>query len=125
MKLNHDCVRDLLLTVEESTIDETLSLYFLPQKQRLENYQVDDIAYTIQRLKEAGYLNVMDITTSDGYSAIINSITWNGHQFLDNIRDKSIWEKTKEKASVVGGVSLPILSELAKSYLAEKLGLKS
>ncbi|PFJ14750.1 hypothetical protein COD67_07030 [Bacillus cereus] len=125
MKLNHDCVRDLLLTVEESTTDEILSLYFLPQKQRLENYQVDDITYTIQRLKEAGYLNVIDIATSDGYSAIINSITWNGHQFLDNIRDKTVWKKTKEKASILGSVSLPILSELAKAYISDMLGLKS
>ncbi|PFE42468.1 hypothetical protein CN317_23895 [Bacillus cereus] len=125
MKLNHDCVRDLLLTVEESDRNELLSLHFLLDKNKLQSYSEDDIFYTIQRLIEAGYINADTQTYFEGQDAIISSITWNGHQFLDNIRDKSIWEKTKEKASVVGGVSLPILSELAKSYLAEKLGLKS
>ncbi|PDZ06296.1 hypothetical protein CON03_08555 [Bacillus cereus] len=125
MKLNHDCVRDLLLTVEESDRNELLSLHFLLDKNKLQSYSEDDIVYTIQRLIEAGYINADTQTYFEGQDAIISSITWNGHQFLDNIRDKSIWEKTKEKASVVGGVSLPILSELAKSYLAEKLGLKS
>ncbi|WP_423748462.1 DUF2513 domain-containing protein [Bacillus cereus] len=50
-------------------------------------------------------------------------MTWDGHQFLDNIREKSIWEATKIKAATLGSVSLPTLSELAKSYIAEKLGL--
>lgn len=125
MKLNHDCVRDLLLTVEESDHNEILSLHFLLPKNKLQSYSEEDIFYTIQRLVEAGYINADTQTYFEGQDAIISSITWNGHQFLDNIRDKSIWEKTKEKASVVGGVSLPILSEIAKSYLAEKLGLKS
>ncbi|PEW58205.1 hypothetical protein CN448_31480 [Bacillus cereus] len=62
-------------------------------------------------------------STPEIQHAIISSITWDGHQFLDNIREKSIWEATKIKAATLGSVSLPTLSELAKSYIAEKLGL--
>lgn len=125
MKLNHDCVRDLLLTVEESDQKELLSLHFLLQKDKLQNYSEEDIFYTIQRLVEAGYINASTQTYYEGQDAIISSITWNGHQFLDNIREKTVWEKTKEKASIVGSVSLPILSEIAKAYITDMLGLKS
>ncbi|MED1303684.1 hypothetical protein BK704_28820 [[Bacillus thuringiensis] serovar konkukian] len=125
MKLNHDCVRDLLLTVEDTEHGVSLPLDDLFQEERLRPYSNNDVVYTVQRLKEAGYLNVVDANTYDGYEAFINHITWNGHQFLDNIRDKTVWEKTKEKASIVGSVSLPILSELAKTYIADMLGLKS
>jgi len=31
------------------------------------------------------------------YSVEINKITWEGHQFLDNIRDNDSWKKAKEK----------------------------
>ncbi|WP_423738704.1 DUF2513 domain-containing protein [Clostridium niameyense] len=50
-------------------------------------------------------------------------ITWDGHEFLDNIRDNDIWNKTKNTISKINGVSIPIISDIAKSILLKKLGL--
>ncbi|MEC2554832.1 DUF2513 domain-containing protein [Bacillus tropicus] len=123
MKLNHECVRHILLTVEESDNNEVLSLHFLSQKPNLHIYLESEILYTIQKLVEAGYIQATVKSTPEIQHAVISSITWNGHQFLDNIRETSIWEATKIRAAKLGSVSLPILSELAKSYITEKLGL--
>lgn len=60
MKLNYDCARSVLLTVEKSkTIDEELNLNPLTVEtifEQLPKYEDNDILYTIEKLKEAGYI---------------------------------------------------------------------
>ncbi len=61
MKLNYDCVRSVLLTVEKSkTIDEELNLNPLTVEtifEQLPKYEDNEILYTIENLKEVGYIN--------------------------------------------------------------------
>ena len=61
MKLNYDCVRSVLLTVEKSkTIDEELNLNPLTVEtifEQLPKYEDNEILYTIANLKEVGYIN--------------------------------------------------------------------
>ncbi|MED4904087.1 DUF2513 domain-containing protein [Parageobacillus thermoglucosidasius] len=124
MKLNQDCVRNLLLTIEEElSINEPLDAVRLQQKPRLQQYSLDDIVYTISKLKEAGFINADVLVTLDGTDAIVSSLTYNGHLFLDNIRDDGVWKLTKQAASKLSSVSLNILAELASSYIKNKLNL--
>jgi hypothetical protein len=117
VKLNQDCVRNLLLTIEEElSINEPLDAVRLQQKPRLQQYCLDDIVYTISKLKEAGFINADVLVTLDGTDAIVSSLTYNGHLFLDNIRDDGVWKLTKQAASKLSSVSLNILAELASSY---------
>ncbi|OLA10288.1 MAG: hypothetical protein BHW21_00030 [Eubacterium sp. 45_250] len=61
MKLNYDCARSVLLTVEKSkTIDEELNLNPLTVEtifEQLPKYEDNEILYTIENLKEVGYIN--------------------------------------------------------------------
>jgi len=124
VKLNQDCVRNLLLTIEEElSINEPLDAVRLQQKPRLQQYSLDDIVYTISKLKEAGFINADVLVTLDGTDAIVSSLTYNGHLFLDNIRDDGVWKLTKQAASKLSSVSLNILAELASSYIKNKLNL--
>lgn len=54
-------------------------------------------------------------------------MTWNGHEFLDAVRDPEIWQKTKDGASKVGSASIEFLWEMAKAYAKhlakERLGM--
>lgn len=53
-------------------------------------------------------------------------VTWEGHEFLDKIRDEEIWRKTKDKAEKVGSWSVKLLGELASGIIrakATELGL--
>ncbi|WP_414150032.1 DUF2513 domain-containing protein [Acetobacterium malicum] len=60
-------------------------------------YETTDIIYTVAKLTEANYIKTSQIS----YSAEtiptfhIQSLTWCGHELLDNIRDDNVWEKTK------------------------------
>lgn len=124
MKLNHECIRDLLLAIENQDTLEPLmdkQIFDLPE---LANYDKNTIIYTAQKLNEAGFLNGKFDFYLDGEAFItISSITYEGHSFLDSIRDEKVWRKTKEAASKVSSVSLPILKELGLSILKSQLGL--
>jgi Hypothetical protein (DUF2513) len=48
-------------------------------------------------------------------------ITNQGHDFLAAIRDDTIWKKTTAGAKAVGGVTLPILKDLAVAYLKQEI----
>jgi hypothetical protein len=54
---------------------------------------------------------------------VISRLTWKGHEFLDDIRDSGIWEKTKKRLSGLPSVSLSIVAEIAKAEIKKHLGL--
>ncbi|AMW99238.1 DUF2513 domain-containing protein [Rummeliibacillus stabekisii] len=113
MKLNHDCVRDLLMAVEElPNITMLYSLVYLSENGHLKNcdYSLDDLAYTASRLREANYLHASPNQSADYY--YVKNLTYDGHLFLDSIRDPLIWKKTKEATSTVASVSLKTVFEL-------------
>jgi hypothetical protein len=54
-------------------------------------------------------------------------LTFQGHEFLDTVRDPEIWRRTKEGASKIGGAGVELLLTVGKAYakqvLQEKLGI--
>ena len=104
MELNKDCVRDVLLSCEELLkIDEDGYMNSLSHEelgQALPNYKTEDIIYTVVKLKEAGFLDVK-VTKAFGNILVdvrIYDITFNGHEFLNDIRDDKNWKKVKDIA---------------------------
>lgn len=124
MKLNHDCVRDLLLTIEEKVKSQPVYIGLLANNTLLHVYEITDLIYTSERLSEAGLINIKIFQTLDGEKNIlVKSITWNGHQFLDNIRDNNVWSKTKKTVSALSSVSLSILVDIAKKIVEKSIGI--
>ena len=125
MKLNHDNVRSLLLFMEEkvgtSSRSESELLAFAEEKE----ISKDELIYIIQKLTEADYISsTIQYASNKVYWFSVNSITWNGHEYLDNIRDPKVWSVTKTVASKVASVSLPIMGEIAKTQLLKILGIE-
>ena len=56
---------------------------------------------------------------------MIQRLTWDGHDFLDAIRSKSVWNKTKDAVGSSGFQSVPfvLLKEAAMSTMREQLPL--
>jgi hypothetical protein len=54
-------------------------------------------------------------------------LTFQGHEFLDTIREPEVWRRTKEAAGKVGGAGLELLLAVGKAYakqvLLEKTGI--
>lgn len=126
MKLNHECVRDLLLYVEEhSSYDTKIDV----NKLKLKNYSTSDLLYTADKLFETNYLNCIKSNhfTNNLPSIVIKSITYDGHQFLDNIRDDGVWKNTKSVLSKFTSTSLGIISDISSqiisNIISKQLGL--
>lgn len=129
MKRNPDSIRAVLLYIEENQkIGETLSSGsiikdILKDKGMCSGYE-DDLLYAIKQLCADGMLYGGPICPKN--QAYINAyyvkdITPRGHDFIENIRDKTIWNETKIKAKSVGSFALDILNQIAVSVVSSKL----
>jgi hypothetical protein len=56
-------------------------------------------------------------------SVVIFKLTWKGHEYLGNVRDPDVWQKTKARLGPVAGVAFGIMLELAKAEIMKKLKL--
>lgn len=119
MKLLHDCVRDVMLYLEDNLEDT----YFINSKSIiLKKYSSKDITYTLKKLAEAGFIEIDKVTFENNFN--IKCMTYYGHQFLDNIRDNTIWKKSLKKVSnFVGSASIEIISSVASSLIKSQLGI--
>ena len=116
-RLIHDCVRETMLYLEKNlSLNDTIS----SDNIKLKDFSIEDVQYTCAKLTEAGYIKSQ--TFIDG-SCIITDITYNGHIFLDNIRDNNIWKETKSKISKLASVSLPVIQQVAAQLINVKLGI--
>lgn len=115
MKLNHECIRDLLLYIKENlTYNDELEI----NKISLNNYSLEELLYTTEKLVEADYLTCYTIEIDDEYSILlVQSITYKGHHFLDTVRDNKVWSKTKNILSFLKSVSIEITSETASKVI--------
>ncbi|MDD3186402.1 MAG: DUF2513 domain-containing protein [Anaerostipes sp.] len=120
MNLNIDCVRDVLLFVENAEFGRDVNgSNFLAA---YPNYTNDDFSYTCLKLKEAKYLEVVTKSMHPRPSVIkVKDITFEGHQFLADIKSDTFWNKIKDKASKVGFDTVKSLSVTAINLIATSL----
>lgn len=126
MKLNYDCARSVLLTVEKSkTIDEELNINPLTVEtifEQLPKYEDSEILYTIEKLKEAGYINAaLQFAAGHFIDGAVSSITYSGHEYLDNIREPEVWRKVKAMLKNAGAITLPLISQAAQMLIGSQL----
>lgn len=121
MRLNPDCMRDVLLVAEEN-LPLNGSLPMSDLLPLLPGYSKDEITYTCLKLNEANLLNIFKTPYPGGtFVNDIREITYNGHQFLENIRNQSTWETVKQKLSLLGSSSVPVIMSVASQLMIEKI----
>lgn len=123
MKLNPDCIRAILLEIENSweitaTSDGILKMGNLSIEaiyNALPDYDKKDIFYSLYNLEQAGYVN-MDVFWADGgvYHCSINYMTYDGHKFLDSVRDSKRWAGVKKGLEAVRNYSLDVIASIAE-----------
>ncbi|MGP1598391.1 DUF2513 domain-containing protein [Peptoanaerobacter stomatis] len=129
MKLNYDCIRDVLLTLEENlTLSEelqfnSLTLDDLLKFEQIKDYSKQDLAYTLHNLDEIGFIETHIGRASGGiiYYIEVYDITYYGHEFLSSIRPTSNWVKIKSTLTKLGTASIPIISEIANRVITSAL----
>lgn len=125
MKLDHDLVRYVLLGMEESeNIKGICEKDLLEYVAKYGDYSRENFAYTVEKLNEAKFITGNVKWASNSPMIIFpGNLTYEGHKFLDNIRDNNVWKDVKNIASTIGGASLSVISALAAKYISNKLGL--
>lgn len=126
MKLNYDCIRDILLTIEEIPNRKgELNLENFKSYKKLSKYNEDEIQYNALKLLKEEY--VIGLKIPDKNTTIVlflTDLTWSGHALLNDIRSETVFNQTKEKIiKSVGSASLTIFQQLASTIVLKTLGL--
>jgi len=85
------------------------------------NFSLDVLNYHFALLFNAGF--VMGKTFGLGETLKISGLAWDGHEFLANIKNNDIWEKTKSRISDLPGIALKVVAAIAQAEMMKKLGL--
>jgi hypothetical protein len=117
MVFHAELMRKVLLEVEE-----------LPNGGRthdisVEGYTDSEVSYHIELLHEAGYLVGKDVGSQSGKWWRAKRLTFDGHQFLNSIRDDGFFERLQIMVKEnTGGVSVEALRIAAPILLQRLLG---
>lgn len=129
MRLDLDCVRDILLCVEENSGLYKSCCFIESGPPGLEEFHDTDIAvpsyqldlnkkysnealiYHVKYCSEADLITEAQYLTND--MLCVSDLTPKGHEFIANIRNESVWKKVKSAAAKIGVSSIPALLELA------------
>ncbi len=125
MKRDSELIRQLMLALEASEGPFSAS-------NPVDGFNQSQVAYHLALIVNSG-LAAGNVQYSLGNRdstipamAIAFRLTPEGHDFIDAVRDETIWNKTKQKVATVGGsVSLGVLKEVATALAKTALGLTS
>jgi hypothetical protein len=108
MKQDMDLIRKILLKIEEDYVD--VALYNL----QIEGYDLKTVAYHCKILHEGKFISDYKGRFGDNQllSFGVGSLTWEGHEFLDKIRNDSIWDTTK---TTIINNGLPMILDVVKN----------
>lgn len=124
MKLDINCIRTTLIALEshlqfnDRLIIQSINFDDFCSLKELSVFSKETILYTAQMLDEAGLIHFSTLYADCSlYDAKYNSITYEGHQFLENIRSEEVFSKTKDVLSKVGSFSLNVISDVAAKVI--------
>lgn len=131
MRLDKDCIREILLLIENKCVYYehpklgkrlfTLSFKQIYEFEEMKEYNADDIHYTISKLFEGHYIEGYVIPPNNFLNfsmCVINALTLRGHDLLDNIRPETVWQETKSVLKRVGDFSLTMMTQVAGEVMA-------
>lgn len=116
MRLNHDYIRDILLFIEkELDYEDSDSQTPCNHKEIMDGqlvcdeqfntYNKQELSYALELLIKEGYIDLAgkpNIYDGNILSARIIGLTWQGHEFLDNVRNDTVWNAVKQKSIKIG-----------------------
>lgn len=123
MKLNPDCMRDILFAIEKIQKYVTDEDGTIAKKDFLINelhdelpmYKKEDIYYTLFSLDQAGLVSISERWTGNSLDfCYINYLTFAGHEFLSKIRDQARWSGIKKALPAIRNYSLDAINAISQ-----------
>ena len=112
MKRDMNLIRKIMLQVEARPSVNDWDLV------EIDGRAQEEISYHVWLLSEAGMVEALDHCGlgPNGFCYVPKYLTIQGHDFLDSIRDDSVWKKVKQALAVIGGSgSLEVVKAVAKA----------
>lgn len=122
MRLNPDCLRDLLLELENDTNGINIIGYtFVITETEIVStdfkcstkYSAIEIYYHLKQCEYSGFFIRPSWYLNSEFSIL--DLSPEAHKFIENIRSQSRWEKVKSIAAKVGSFSIEVLKQIATS----------
>lgn len=126
MKRDLEYLRKILITIEDADYDKTLSnVDFMTDKNSEKDFVL--ASFHISLLLDADFIE-LEIEPTYMYSNWANyrilRLTNRGCDFLDSIKDDTIWSKTKTKlGTLLSSATLSIVSQVAQSIMKNQLNI--
>jgi hypothetical protein len=118
MKRDMTLVREVLLAIEADSDEPG------PMNLEIEGFSPEEVSYHVKIMADAGLLEAIDASTQEDFSWAPTALTWQGHEFLDAVRNETVWQKTKQLVAEKGGsVPFEVLKALAVKIAGSLFGL--
>lgn len=122
MRLDPDCVRDVLLAVEAAKADEHISPRTLHDA--LPQYSESEIEYTCLILDDGGFLKATNVQLPGqdrpGVKSIIR-LTYRGHEFIAKTRDVERWHGIMKALPAIRNYSIDAINAVAEGMTSSAI----
>ncbi len=98
MKRDMELIRLILITLEDS--QQTQGVIPLT----IEGYSDVQVSYHIKILAQNGIVEATDCSTQHGLAWNARGLTWDGHDYIEAVRDEGRWQKAKNWVTNAGKV---------------------
>lgn len=117
MKRNWDLIRSILLKLEsQAEAIGSLSPYGFT------GFDSETVSYHFKLLQSAGLIEAIDRSYLNKLTLFAQSLTWQGHELLDKIRNDTVWNslKTTIKSKSLD-LSLDAIKQVAQTIISQML----
>lgn len=119
MKRDMDLVRKLLLWLE--SLDDSGSPTF-DESAYFQGYSEGTLSEHRYLIWKAGLARGCDGTTNIGYDAMLDGLTWEGHDFIEAARNETFWRKALGSIKTAGAaLTIESLKAVLKRLTSEAL----
>lgn len=126
MTRDMELIRTLLFRLE--ALSSAHSIYLIgghDEELAVDGKTPDEVEYHLALMKEAGLIECPGSGSMDGRISF-RRLTWQGHDFIETVRDPTIWEETKTTAKKAGVSTIEffwgIAKEVAKAEIKKHTG---
>jgi hypothetical protein len=120
MKRDMELVRAILIAMEAHPTG------YAPPDLSIPGYDETEVGYHVHLMHEGELVTAFEAAPFGAETpvAIPLTITWKGHEFLDAVRNDTVWAKVKTIVKERGSpLPFTVLQALALKYLAAHFGL--
>lgn len=118
MKRDMDLIRMVMLEAEKTKDPNELI------DPKFEGHNETEISYHIALLDDAGLLHGQDRSAIGIFRWSAGTLTWEGHEFVEAIRDDGVWQEALGiVAKSGGGVVFDLLKKALLKVLEKRAGL--